>query len=381
MTIPSADIPDEAFVEAVPGFADDDPDDAFDAADESKGPEAAPGGALLQDLADVLRRAGLEVKEVDGWKHRRRGGAGYSTARPLGIIIHHTASRASFDGAPDAEYMTFHCENKPLANLYLDRSGRWWVLAAGATNTNGKGGPWGRIPENGANSRVLGIEAGNDGVGEVWPDVMQESYLRGVVALADAYDIDTNDVLSHREWAPLRKVDPAGPSRFSRGNQPWDMNRFRAEVAARRGNVDPLPPPPPPPPPDVTQYVVRPGDTWWGIAAKLLGDPRRNWSVLADANGGPGRVLRPGDVLVVPSSGPIIPAFPGVARLGDRGPVVRAWQDALVRKGVIRASPANRDGHYGNGMQRAVRNLQRSWGWTDADGTADERTWRRLHAT
>ena len=56
-----------------------------------------------------------------------------------------------------------------MANLYLDRGGTWWVLAAGATNTNGKGGPWGPIPANSANSRVIGIEAGNNGIGEPGP--------------------------------------------------------------------------------------------------------------------------------------------------------------------------------------------------------------------
>ncbi len=383
MSTASADIPAEAAAEAVPGLADEDPDDAFDADDPAPG-EAARGGSLMQDLADVLRGAGLEVKEVDGWKQRQRGGAGYSAARPLGIIIHHTASPASWDGKRDVDYMTFQCENKPLANLYLDRRGRWWVLAAGATNTNDKGGPWRNIPENGANSRVLGIEAGNDGVGEVWPEVMQESYVRGVVALAEAYRIRTEDVLSHHEWAPRRKMDPAGPSRFSKGRNPWDMARFRAEVASRRGQPDPPPRPDPRPAPVVdisTRYVVQPGDTWWGIAEKTLGDARKNWPILAAANGGPERVLRPGDVLTVPGKGPAIPTFPGVARLGDRGAVVLAWQEALIRRGVIKDDPANRDRHYGGGMQGAIRRLQRSWGWADADGTADERTWQRLHAS
>ena len=41
-----------------------------------------------------------------------------------------------------------------------------------------------------------------------------------------------------------------------------------------------------------------------------------------------------------------IPPFPGEARQGHRGPVVDAWQRALIVAGVISDQPANRDGRY-----------------------------------
>jgi LysM repeat protein len=388
MSTAPADIPGDAARPAEPGLSDYDPDDAVDDDDPAPG-ETARGGSLVQDLADVLRAAGLVVEEVEGWKTRQRGGAGYSAARPLGIIIHHTASPKRWDGRRDVDYMTFECENKPLANLYLDRQGRWWVLAAGATNTNGKGGPFRTLPQNGANSRVLGIEAGNDGIGEKWPDVMQDSYVKGVAALAEAYRIPTDHVLSHQEWAPTRKVDPAGPSRFGtrRGSATWNMDAFRAEVAKTRGQpIQPLVIDTKEETGDVvaaTTYVVQPGDTWWGIADKLLGDPRTTWPALAAANGGPSRVLHPGQVLRLPGGGggggAAVPAFPGVAREGDRGEVPAAWQKALIARKVISDNQDNRDRHYGAGMRAAVQRLQRSWGWSDADGVADERTWARLH--
>src|SRR5829696_6735990 len=246
MTNAPTDVPGEATREAEEGLSDFDGDDSFDADDPGPGEEPR-GGSLLRDLADVLRGAGLTVHEVDGWKQRQRGGTGYQMARPSGIIIHHTASPKSWDGNRDVDYMTKQCDAKPLANLYLDRNGGWWVLAAGATNTNGKGGPWRSIPQNSANSRVLGIEAGNNGVGEPWPEGMQTSYVSGVAALASAYRIDTNMILSHQEWAPGRKVDPAGPSRFGAKNSQgsWNMESFRAAVAKRRGETGHTPVPPP----------------------------------------------------------------------------------------------------------------------------------------
>jgi len=380
---------------AVDGLGDCDVDDAYDADDPAPG-EGERGGRMLVDLADVLRSAGLRVEEVDGWQFRSRGGAGYASSGPVGIIVHHTASGPGADGLGDVRDLTFECDVKPMANLYLDRAGTFWVCAAGATNTNGKGGPLGPLPENSANSRVIGIEAGNNGIGEPWPDVMQVAYVTGVAALAEAYRIDTAHVYAHHEWAPGRKIDPAGPSRFGsiNANTSWDMGAFRGAVAARRGAPAPQRPvdAPVPPAPTGRTYVVRPDDSWWSIAAATLGDPASTWPVLAAANGGPERVLHPGDVLILPDGGPAspggapapdepagIPPFPGEARQGDRGPLVLAWQEALIAHGVISDSPANRDADFGAGMAGAVRRLQESWGWSDADGVAGPHTWSRLH--
>ena len=382
---------------AMEGLADCRDEDSFDAGDPEPGDRGPGGGGgrFLTDLADVLRGAGLTVEEHDGWQQRHRSSGGYNGG-PVGIIVHHTASPASWDGQRDVDFIAVGCDVAPMANLYLDRKGRWWVLAAGASNTNGKGGPWGPLPLDSANSRVIGIEAGNDGVGEVWPDVMQDSYVAGVAALASHYGVDTGNVLAHHEWAPARKVDPAGPSRFGaiNGSKSWDMDTFRAAVDAKRGN------PSPPPTTRIVQpkvstngatYVVQPGDAWWSIAQKAMGDPATTWPVLAEANGGSARVLHPGDVLTIPggsSAGPgpggagggdgSIPPYPGDAERGQTGPVVTAWQEALIARGVSSDTLANHDGVYGEGMEKAVRKLQESWGWTDADGKAGSHTWRKL---
>lgn len=390
-------VPADANRPAEDGFGDQDAEDAVDDgdADADRG-----GGKLLTDLADVLRQAGLGVTEVDGWQRRERGGQGYSRG-PVGIIVHHTASPSSWDGQNDVNYLATGCDVAPMANLYLQRTGQWWVIAAGATNTNGKGGPYGPLPANSANSRVIGIEAANNGLGEAWPDVMQDSYTAGVAALAKHYSINVQNVIAHHEWAPTRKVDPAGPSRFGSINasKSWDMDQFRQEVNQKLGGqAVPVAVPPPATrtaAPTGNTYVVQPGDAWWSIAAKTLGDAAHNWTVLADANGGQDRVLHPGMVLTIPGGAPVagattpgagaaaaagpMPAFPGEAKAGDHGPIVLAWQEALIAAGVISDNPANRDSSYGDGMTKAVLKLQQSWGWSDADGKAGEHTWRKLH--
>ncbi len=72
--------------------------------------------------------------------------------------------------------------------------------------------------------------------------------------------------------------------------------------------------------------------------------------------------------------------FPGEAKLGMKGPIVVAWQEALILHGIIADNEDNHDGDYGEGMEKAVLRLQRSWGWSDADGIAGTGTWRRLQS-
>jgi nucleoid-associated protein YgaU len=49
-------------------------------------------------------------------------------------------------------------------------------------------------------------------------------------------------------------------------------------------------------------YRVRPGDTLWSIASRhFAGDPREGVWRLRDRNGLPGTVIRPGQVLVLPT--------------------------------------------------------------------------------
>ena len=191
------------------------------------------GSRYLTDLANVVRGAGLVVQEEPGWQTRARGSGGYDSGRPNHIMVHHTASGPSSDGQPDVNYQCYGSDAKPVANLYLSRSGKVWIMAAGATNTNGTGtDPCGVTPMDSMNSHAIGIEAGNNGVGEVWPQAQQDAYVKLVAALCNAYGIPTGRIHSHIEWAPGRKIDPAGPSQWPpiNSSQSWDMNAFRGDV-------------------------------------------------------------------------------------------------------------------------------------------------------
>jgi hypothetical protein len=204
------------------------------------------GSRYLLELADVCRAAGLTVQEEPGWQSRARGSGGYDGGRPTHVMVHHTASNPGSDGQADVNYCCYGSADAPLANLYLARAGKVWVMAAGCTNTNGGGHDWwgGGVPDDSMNTHAIGIEAANAGTGEPWPPAQQESYTRLARALCDRYGIAPAHCRGHFEWAPDRKIDPAGPSRWATSGT-WNMDPYRADIAAGWPTPD-VPPPLPP---------------------------------------------------------------------------------------------------------------------------------------
>jgi hypothetical protein len=170
-------------------------------------------------LADVLRDAGLTVREVSGWK--TRGSDSWGPVR--GITCHHTAgARNSTDeGEINVLINGRPGLSGPIAQLYLSRTGVWWVIAAGHCNHNkiGTAGP----NKGYGNDALLGVEAQHSGGTEPWTDVQYDSYVRGVAALvrhkASGWDVSPSRVAGHREHQPGEKSDPT-----------FNMNSFRTQV-------------------------------------------------------------------------------------------------------------------------------------------------------
>ena len=191
----------------------------------------------LHSLPDVCEAAGLDTDVWPGWETRSRSSGGYTEV--WAVFCHHTASDTS--PSSDMSYMWDSTSgDQPIGAIYLARDGRVTVGAAGATNTQGKGGPWalsrGTIPKDSGNSYGIAIEAANNGTGEAWPTVQQVAYTTLCAALIDAYGLEASDILSHREWCepscPGRKIDPAGPSAYATGTASWNMDAFRDDVVA-----------------------------------------------------------------------------------------------------------------------------------------------------
>jgi hypothetical protein len=171
------------------------------------------GGLYLTWLADELRAAGVKVVEFDGWRTRARSSGGFAPGRPWCVMLHHTASSPKQSAQSDAAYMCQRAEARPVANILLTRTGEAWVLAAGPTNTNGKGGPVkvskGTVPKDSMNSYAVGIEIQNSGVGEPYTQACIDAMFACSIAIGKRLGLAPTDVMNHATWAPSRKIDPA----------------------------------------------------------------------------------------------------------------------------------------------------------------------------
>ena len=233
------------------------------------------GSIWLRDLPTALQSLG-NVTLFKGWENRSRSSGGYT--KLMGIVVHHTASSTSTYN--DTNYMWNNSPTRPVGALYLARNGEVVIGAAGATNCAGRGGPYttskGTIALDTANSNTISIEAGNAGTGEPWPTIQQDTYVALVAALCKHYGLDPlRDVLAHFEWAPTRKIDPAGSSRYAVGGNKWNMGRFRDDVARKTGST-PTPSPTPPPSGGMERMLI----------AKYGGTAAANWGGWYSHDGG-----------------------------------------------------------------------------------------------
>jgi hypothetical protein len=197
----------------------------------------------------VLRSAGLDVVEYDGWQTRSRSSGGYDGDRPWCVMWHHTASQTT--PANDASYMCHGSDARPIANLLIDRAGLVWVLAAGATNTNGEGDSMlfsrGVVPASQMNTHAIGVELANAGIGELYPQVQIDAAFAASLAMCAHHGLEPDDAATHNEYAPQRKIDPATASAVLGPWQPsavtssgtWSADDLRAELW-RRSTGPPL---------------------------------------------------------------------------------------------------------------------------------------------
>lgn len=154
-------------------------------------------------LAPVLRAAGLDVFETEGWATK-----GKDVMNPKVLVAHHTATGPNWsDLALDRLLRVGRTDLPgPLCHIHLTRTGQCRLIAAGMANHAGKGSWKGYT----GNAIAVGIEAANDGLGEYWPQAQITAYDRASAAILKHIGRDSTYLAGHREWAPFRKVDPTG---------------------------------------------------------------------------------------------------------------------------------------------------------------------------
>jgi len=171
-------------------------------------------GVWLKDLVKVLRQAGVPVEGLTykygryagkTWKQVGWNGLGYSELR--GIMWHHDASPAG--DSPGALNWCMYSDLAPCAAIWIDRSGKWFVYAAGLTNHAGVGSS-ALAPNSTGNQFYLGIETDHN-TGEKWTKEQVSSLRKGTAALMKHYGLDPKVALEfHKTYAPGRKNDPDG---------------------------------------------------------------------------------------------------------------------------------------------------------------------------
>lgn len=179
---------------------------------------------MLTGLAECLSNFGLDVVEIAGWQTRATTddhGRKEDMTSVDGVTCHHTGSGRGLGvtlGLATVVHGRADLEG-PLAHLYLNREGTFYVVAAGRCNHAGES-----LKTTYTNSHRIGIEAlaAGDGWSMDWPDVQMEAYAQGCKALSDHYHFPLSEVLGHKETCspPGRKIDPS-----------FNMTEFRHRVA------------------------------------------------------------------------------------------------------------------------------------------------------
>lgn len=196
-------------------------------------------------IDQVIRNAGLNLRLWNGWQNNTRSTGGFEQL--LGIVVHHTASGSGTSFDADWTYCAQNHQDAPVANLLLGRDGLVGLHSGGASNHAGKGGPWncsrGQVPLDSGNSRLIGIEAQNNGVGENWAPIMCDAYEILCAALCEAYGFNPiSDEPAHFQWAPSRKIDPWGGNQQTSGTDytgphEWIMPEFNNAVLVRMQGI------------------------------------------------------------------------------------------------------------------------------------------------
>lgn len=182
-------------------------------------------------VRDRLRARGFVVHEVPHWETRGKG-----TLRPGGKVNHHTAGGQRGGNTASLRLVTFGREGlrNALCNWYEARNGDLWIVAGLVAWHAGSGG-WQGLT---GNSRVIGLEAENDGLGEPWSARMLDAAAALDVECVREFGYGVGMIPEHREWTS-RKPDRRGIDGPS-----W---RRRVDAELRHAPVNPPIPPPPPP--------------------------------------------------------------------------------------------------------------------------------------
>lgn len=184
---------------------------------------------LPDNTPEILRKHGLKVRVVPGWKTRGRP-ASTGGFNPVGVLCHHTATTVAWTLAAVLRLLTGGRSGLPgpLCQFGLDRKGTVWIVAAGRANHAGKARAVGSVAAGDGNSLYIGVEAFNSGLGEPWPAVQYNAYvLLCAVIQVELTGNSVRAVAGHKETSTTGKIDPT-----------FDMHAFRNRIEAMMEQIE-----------------------------------------------------------------------------------------------------------------------------------------------
>ena len=206
---------------------------------------------LPENLPDLLKKAGLKVVVIDGWRTRGRP-ASTGEFKPVGSLNHHTGARDELgDAADDLAYAKwlFLTGRKdlppPLCQLSLSLEGVVYVGASGRANHAGKAKSSGSVAAGDGNALYVGTEWMLSGTQPI-PKGMYDAGVKLNAVILDVLGSSEQAASCHYQTSTTGKWDIGDPNGvpFS-GHKVLDVPKFRAAIKKYRTGSKPPPPKPP----------------------------------------------------------------------------------------------------------------------------------------
>jgi hypothetical protein len=201
---------------------------------------------LPSNLPTLLRDAGLEVEEIDGWRTRGRP-ASTGDFAPVGVLNHHTG--ASANGWTLAREMAYAIWMfitgrppslpAPLCQIALGRSGTVYLGAAGRANHAGTAKASGSVAAGDGNSLYIGIEWMLSGTEKIPRKMKKAGILLNAVLTQEITDdgkgTSVETISCHYNTSVSGKWDIGDPNGVPYADKKvLDIEKFRGQVARKR---------------------------------------------------------------------------------------------------------------------------------------------------
>jgi hypothetical protein len=204
---------------------------------------------LPDNLPDLLKKAGLQVVEIDGWRTRGRP-VSTGEFKPVGSNNHHDARKDEVgDTADDLQWAKWLFLTgrgtelpPPLCQLALSMEGVVYVGASGRANHAGVARPSGSVAGGDGNALYVGTEWMLSGTQAI-PKTMYDAAIKLNGVLLDVLGSSVQAISCHYQTSTTGKWDIGDPNGVPfNGHKVLNVPLFRDHVKKWRASRSPVAP-------------------------------------------------------------------------------------------------------------------------------------------